>query len=76
MPTLKILKILQLTMFKLIEPQREEEELTELMVELAHIFQANVMLNFGPAKNQLMSKKKEKVNKLLKGKSQSEKEND
>jgi hypothetical protein len=33
MPTPKISKILQLIMFKLIELQREEEELIELMVE-------------------------------------------
>ena len=58
-------------MFKLIEPQKAEEELTELMVESALIFLAKPTSNFLPLRRQLMSKRKEKLDKLLKEKSQS-----
>jgi len=54
MPTLKTLKILPSIMFKLIEPQKAEEELTELMVELVPIFPHKLMSKSSLLKKQLM----------------------
>jgi hypothetical protein len=59
--------------FKLIELPKVEEELIELMVELAHIFHLNAMSKCGQLRKLLMSKSKEKPNKLLKEKSQLDK---
>jgi len=64
-------------MFKQIEPLKEEEELIELMVVLVLIFHPNVMLSYGPLRSNKMFEKKEKIqDKLLKGKSQLDKNND
>jgi hypothetical protein len=59
--------------FKLTELLKVEEEHTELMVELAHIFHLNAMLKCGLLKKQLMLENKEKLNKLLKEKFQLDK---
>jgi hypothetical protein len=63
-------------MFRLTELLKEEEEHIELMVELVHICHAKPMFKFGPLKRQLMLKRKEKLDKLLKEKFQSENLND
>lgn len=52
---------------------KEEEEHTELTVELVLTFLLNAMLKCGPLKRLKMSKKKEKPNKLPKEKFQLEK---
>jgi hypothetical protein len=56
----------------LIELLKEEEELTELTVELVHIFHVKLMFKCSPLKDKLMLKEKEKLDKLLKEKSQSD----
>lgn len=73
---LKILKILQLNTFKSIELLKVEEELTELMVELVHIFHPKLTSKCGLLKKPLMLEDKEKPDKLLKEKSQSVNHND
>ena len=53
-------------MFKLTKPKREEEELSELMVELDHIWTAHVTLKCSPVKKLKMLRKKLIKLKLLK----------
>ena len=60
-------------MYKLTELPKVEEELTELMVVLVHIYHLNAMLKCGLLKNNKMLKKREKQNKLLKEKFQLDK---
>lgn len=57
-------------MFKLIELLRVEEELIVLMVESVHICHLNVMFKCGQLKKLQPLKKKERVVKLQKEKSQ------
>ena len=73
---LKILKILQLNTFKSIELLKVEEELTELMVELVHIFHPKLTFKCGLPKKSLMLEEKVKPDKSLKEKFQLENLND
>ena len=57
-------------MYKLTELPKVEEELTELMVVLVHIYHLNAMLKCGQHRKHRMSKNKEKQNKLQKEKCQ------
>jgi len=68
MPTQKILKISPSITFKLIELQKDAEELTELMVELVHICHVKLIFNYTQLKRSSMLKKKVKLDKLLKAK--------
>ena len=72
MPTLKTLKTSPLITSKLIELLRAEEEHTEPTVESVPIFPHKLTSNSSPLRRQLTWKRKEKLDKLLKEKSQLE----
>jgi len=71
-PTLKTLKTSLLITSKLIELLRAEEEHTELTVESVPIFPHKLTFKSSLLRRQLMWKRKEKPDKLLKEKSQLE----
>jgi len=69
MPMQRILRISLLITFKLIELQKDVEELTELMVELVHIYLAKLIFKYTQLKRSLMLKRRAKLDKLQKAKS-------
>lgn len=73
MVTLRISRTLALSTYRPTELLKEEEEHIEPMVVSVHISLLNVMLKCGLLKKLQMSEDKEKVSKLLKEKSQLEK---
>jgi len=73
MPMLKTSKTSQLTTSRWIELLRDAEEHTEPMVESVLIFLAKLTSKFSLPRKLLMWRRKEKPNKLLKGKCRSEK---
>ena len=70
MPTPKTLKTSQLITSKLIELQKEEEEHTEPTVESVPIFLVKPTSNSSLLRRQLMSRRKERPDKLLREKCQ------